>query len=519
MDLEKDRKEKRPLLDNNSQINLVVSNTDQEEDAIDLGNVLHNMKVKSRVFAWVLILCLLVGICAPLLLYQFNKPMLKVSSVVTLNYEVPTENGYQKVSNLLDPNGNDLDLNQISSAYVLQNALTGLSLSYTPTLSNLRDNISVERILTEESYQNQELLKQMADNKSNDMYEQYRQTEIKYTNRFVVTLTNGFGDEDDRVRHEVKDAELKEILNRILSSYNDYLVRTYADMKLPENELVVIDVMNLDALENLESLRTASEDLYSYCANKPSSVRTYRSYRDGQNLEDWMRYIRTNQENTIDYLYSYVYSSRYAQDRDTLIAGYQYQLREAQAKLDTANENIAYISGILSTYQNDEILLTAAGEENAARRTTALTTTDYYNNLYLEQMRNYASVEALEEEIAELQDKISNMVSGDAAASSEDMKELITEELNRTVETFRSIYNQVVSHMEEIQQSGFYTMYAEHTEAQGKLDNFLKANVKKMLIGAVVGALLACGLWFLAALAPEFRKNRPEEAKKEAKRA
>ena len=26
-------------------------------------------------------------------------------------------------------------------------------------------------------------------------------------------------------------------------------------------------------------------------------------------------------------------------------------------------------------------------------------------------------------------------------------------------------------------------------------------------------------LWFLAALAPEFRKNRPEEAKKEAKRA
>ena len=519
MDLEKDRKENRPLLDNNSQINLVVSNTDQEEDTIDLGNVFRNMKVKSRIFAWVLILCLLVGICAPLLIYQFNKPMLTVSSVVTLNYEVPTENGYQKVSNLLDPKGNALDLNQISSAYVLQNALTGLSLSYTPTLSNLRDNISVERILTEESYRNQELLKQMADNKSNDMYEQYRQMEIKYTNRFVVTLKNGFGDEDSRVRHEVKDAELKEILNRILTSYNDYLVKTYADMKLPENELVVIDTVNLDALENLEALRTASENLYKYCEDQPDSVRAYRSYRDGQNLEDWMRYIRTNRENSIDYLYSYVYSSRYSQDRDTLIAGYQYQLREAQAKLDTANENIAYITGILSTYQNDEILLTATGEENAARRATALTTTNYYNNLYLEQMRNYAAVETLEEEIAELQDKISNMVSEEASASSEEMKELITAELDRTIETFRSIYNQVVSHMEEIQQSGFYTMYAEHTEAQGKLDNFLKANLKKMLGGAAVGAVLACGLWFLAALAPEFRKNRSEEEKKEAKRA
>lgn len=519
MDLEKDRKENRPLLDNNSQINLVVSSTDQEEDTIDLGNVFHNMKVKSRVFAWVLILCMLVGICAPLLLYQFNKPMLKVSSVVTLNYEVPVGTEYQKVTDLTDPEGNTLDLTQISSAYVLQNALNGLSLSYTPTLSNLRDNISVERILTEESYRNQELLNQMAANKSSDMYEQYRQMDIKYTNRFVVTLTNGFGDEDSRVRHEVKDAELKELLNRILSSYNDYLVRTYADMKLPENELAVIDVMNLDALENLEALRNASENLYRYCEEKSDSVRSYRSYRDGQNLEDWMRYIRSNQDNSIDYLYSYVYSSRYASDRDTLIAGYQYQLREAQARLDTANENIAYISGILSTYQNDEILLNVTGEESAIPRTTAQTTTDYYNNLYLEQMQNFETVEALEEEIAELQDKISNMVSGQATASNEEIKELITEELNNAVETFRSIYNQVVYHMEEIQQSGFYTMYAEHTEAQGKLDNFLKANVKKMLIGAVVGAVLACGLWFLAALAPEFRKNRPEEAKKEAKRA
>ena len=30
---------------------------------------------------------------------------------------------------------------------------------------------------------------------------------------------------------------------------------------------------------------------------------------------------------------------------------------------------------------------------------------------------------------------------------------------------------------------------------------------KKMIIGGVVGVVLACGLWFLAGLIPEFSKN------------
>ena len=71
----------------NKQIQLVLNNTG-EEDSIDLGNVFRNMKQKKRLFAWVLVLCLAVGICAPLLLYQFTKPELTVSSVVTLRYEV-----------------------------------------------------------------------------------------------------------------------------------------------------------------------------------------------------------------------------------------------------------------------------------------------------------------------------------------------------------------------------------------------------------------------------------------------
>ena len=83
MDNNENRKGILPT-DPNRQIQLVVNNNQEEDSTIDLGNVFHNMKLKKRIFAWVLVLCLTIGLCAPLLLYQFSKPELTVSSVVTL---------------------------------------------------------------------------------------------------------------------------------------------------------------------------------------------------------------------------------------------------------------------------------------------------------------------------------------------------------------------------------------------------------------------------------------------------
>ena len=63
----KERPENQSVtIDKDAQINVVVNRPADDEDTIDLGRVFHNMKVKSRIYAWVLILCMLVGFCAPL---------------------------------------------------------------------------------------------------------------------------------------------------------------------------------------------------------------------------------------------------------------------------------------------------------------------------------------------------------------------------------------------------------------------------------------------------------------------
>ena len=84
--MDQNERQNKVTIDKDAQINVVVNRSGEEETTIDLGRVFHNMKVKKRVFAWVLVLCLVIGVCAPLLLYQFNKPMLTVASAVTLKY-------------------------------------------------------------------------------------------------------------------------------------------------------------------------------------------------------------------------------------------------------------------------------------------------------------------------------------------------------------------------------------------------------------------------------------------------
>ena len=527
-------KDKGLTIDRDAQISVVVNTPDSEEETIDLGRVFHNMKVKSRVYAWVLVLCLLIGICAPLLLYQFSKPDLTVASVVTLKYQAPVyktntivnpvtgavtttkelaldDDGeiiYGQVQSLVAPDGEDLDVNLITSSYVLQRALNGMDLSKPVSLSALRSNISIERVLTEDSQRIQALAAQMITDKNSAAYDQLLNMELEYTPMITVRLTNGFGEEDSRNKIYLNDSELQQLLDRILTEYNNYLAMTYSDQKLPGDEISDIETAeNPELLESLEKLQTAMDNLYDYCDQKPDDIKAYRSHTNGRNLTDWMEAIKAVRETSVNSLYSHASHDFIIQDRDALLSNYQFQLQNTQTELDALNEKITATQSILDNYKNDQIYVSM--QENDTYKTTQ-TTTAYYDKLVLQQVEYYQEQADLEKTIADLNRKIDHLKSG-SAVSAENNSEVSTEELQKAITACREVYNGVLAHMTELINSTFYNTYTEHTVPQGKVPSFITANLKKMLIGGAVGIVLACGLWFLAALAPEFRRNRKDD--------
>lgn len=521
-----DRQNDRVLaLDKDSQINVVVNRPNVDETVIDLSRVLHNANKKRRIYAWVLLLCMVAGISASLLVYQFTAKPATVSSVVTLKYEIPNplldpeKNPEYDASLLLDeeipqtvpvtdlsaPDGSELDLGQITSSYVLQTALSGMELSQAVSLADLRSNMRVDKILTEDSRRQQEVAASMLEDKSTQAYTQVQEIELTYDNQFIVSLTNGFGDEDSSAKYYLRDSELRLLLDRILDAYNDYMVVTYADNKLPDDEIAVIDTESLDILESLDLLRTAVKNLYDYCDEKSEAIKSYRSWRTGRSLNDLMDNLDRARNVNVDYLYSYVYTNSIVKNREAMITNYQYQLRNAQSELDVVNENIATTQTILDNYKNDEIFVSMQ-ESDTAKATQ--TTTDYYNKLILQQAENYDSAAELETTITDLQDKIDSLNANTELANTEQA----SEELANAIQVCHTAYSQIKRQMEEIMSSTFYTTYADHSVSQGKSESFISGSAKKVVIGAVLGAVIACGLWFISALIPELRTKKKEDA-------
>ena len=516
--MENNEKKQGLSLDQGSQISVMVNNAYEEDDSIDLGKVFQNFKKRTPVFIWLVLFGLLLGVGAGVLKGWMDRKPLTVSSVVTLDYSIPVdstdpseETRYVPVTNLSDPEGNPLDLNQVTSSFVLQNAMKDLNLSQPVSLANLRANLRVDRILTEESRRNQEMASRMLDqnNLGTAAYEQAQEVKLEYVNRFIVSLTNGFGDEDSGDVRMLEDGELRTLLDRILASYNDYLVLTYADKKLPDDEIGVIDIQNQDLLESLDLLRTATRNLITYCDEKPETVRTYRSWQTGYTLDNLETRLNLVRDVNVDYLYSYVYANSIARNVNTVLTNFRYQLREARNRMDTLTEKIETTRKVLEGYKNDEIFVSM--QESDTSKSTR-TTTDYYNELILEQAKNYEEAATLEITVSDLENKIANLEAGTSRLDSL----LAQQELKESIGVSHGVYQEIVSHMTEVFDSAVYNNFARASVAQGKTVNLLTASMKNMLVYGAVGAVIALGLWFGSALAPEFMgRKKEEEAKKE----
>ena len=254
------------------------------------------------------------------------------------------------------------------------------------------------------------------------------------------------------------------------------------------------------------------DQLYDYCDNKLDATKAYRSWRTGRSLTDWMETLETVRDVNVEYLYSYVYTNSIVKDKKTMTTNYQYQLRDAKTQLDVVNENIETVRQILEQYKNDEIYVSMQ-ESDAAKSTK--TTTDYYNQLILQQTRNYEQARKLETTITDLEDKIASLTAN--TVRTQDEKEALVEanlELSNAVSTAHAVYDAISAHMEELMESPLYTTYAEHSAALGKQQNFLAASLKMIIIGVVAGAVIGFALWLLSGLAPEFthKKENDEDA-------
>ena len=311
---------------------VVKREPDENVTELDLVQVFVNMGKKRRIYAWIIIACLLVGLAAPLLMAELAERNETVSAVITLRYP--------EAAQQLAPDGTSLDMNYLSSSYIIQNALNKAKLAINVPISTIERNLSIDSLLSEDTRQKLEVVEKLTD-ESKD-YGEVLNVRYVYEGRYIVKLKNGFStDPDAKKKVYLSGADLSNLLNAIISSYNDYFFETYMDMKLPDDTTDSYASEELDYVERLDNMVELLNALSRYCTDKEKEdYLNFRSLNDGLSLTDINDVIRLVRDIDVDYLYAYVYFNSISKDPDSIMTKFAYQLRNMEMDLTRISDSI-----------------------------------------------------------------------------------------------------------------------------------------------------------------------------------
>ena len=492
-----------PVPDKDGKIEVLLRNDDTytEEAELSLFNVFVNMRKTLRLYAWIILLCLSIGLAAPYSIMLLKDKTASVSGVITFQYA--------KASDGQTPDGRTLDVNLLKSSNIIAQAIKKTHLSKEISVNSVAQNISISRMLSDNAKKQLEIMQKM-DDATIDMKEPEKYVDFvngmgtgSYRNQYIVTLNNGFGNENSSVT--LSGSEMASLLNNIIDEYETYFFDTYDSFTLPDNTIEDISVEELDYIEWLDNMDDILNSLSNYCTSEEHGrFLNYRSKDDGLSFADINRMINLIRSARVDYLYAYVYYNGLAKDKERILTRFQYTLRNINHSLDSLNENITNGEQLIANYKNSNILVSRQNMGDTETEDINIPSiTEYYNNLILKQANMYSDKFSTELSIKNLNEKISifskSYVSSSKLAVGE--KEIV--EVN---DICRKLYELARRHAEEIVNSETYrNSFITEIGATDDSKFFSGDLIKKMLIGGAAGAFLGFALWFCKAFITEWK--------------
>ncbi|MCR4940503.1 MAG: hypothetical protein K5930_10430 [Treponemataceae bacterium] len=492
-----------PELGKNQKVELVVKREAEETAGeLDLVKVFYNMGRKKGIYLWVILLFMLIGIAVQMLIVENTKDEDTVSAMISFQYP--------GASSGLAPDGTSLNVKYLTSSYILQQALKMTKLSENITIGSLEKNISIERLLTESTRQSLEVIQKVTElSKDGKDYSQVLNLDYKYDGRYIITLTNGFGMEKNKVY--LSGNELTTLLNNIISTYDSYFFDTYKNIELPDGNLDSINNTDLDYIERLDEAVSLFISLSRYCTDqKKGSYLYYRSKNTGLSFLDYNDFIILAKDIIIDYLYAYVFANNITKGDLTTVTKYKYNLQNTERTFNSVLTIIKNNEQLLREYKNDSI---AVSKQEEGVDTISSSVTDYYNNLIMDQVSNYTRKADLGEQIANLKYKIAGFEEIDRNQEWISYTESAMEDIT---ETCNVLFELIRHHATEIIESTTYkASYMHYIEAQDTGSSIFNAeNIKKVLIGLAIGLFLAVIIWGMDGLIEEMKRSSPQKKEK-----
>ena len=210
-------------LENSKKIDLYINNNDDAEQGISIMNVFATLGKRFHVYIFVMIIGLFAGLLVPTMMYTFKDKTETAVTVLSFDYDEAEEGKA--------PDGSDLDISYIKSSYIIQNALSNVTLSKDVSTAQVQSNLTITGILTDETKQKIEIVNKLEELKNSDYAKLLAELELKYRAQYIISINNIFKDGNNKVI--LPSTDLSHLLSSIMNAYSEYFIETYQDKVLP----------------------------------------------------------------------------------------------------------------------------------------------------------------------------------------------------------------------------------------------------------------------------------------------
>ncbi len=476
-----------------SKIYLHMENDDDEQQ-IDLFGVIDHMKMRKKLYLYILLAAVCIGVIAGLTLIAVDHIRGEdayAQAVISFQYE-GIEDG-------LDPNGAAFDINKIKSPAVIEAALNSLGITKYDT-EQIRENISIEGVVPEDAVERITVIKEMA---LEDVSNYEKILDVSYfPSQYIVYLHDRLG---------MSSEEATQILNAVLESYRTYFLGTYANTEVLTVTGNLIDYTGYDYAEALDMLEAQIDIMLDYVNERGEQAPEFRSAATGLSFNDISTALDTVNGVDIANLSSYIESHTLTKDAGRQREYYEYKIKKYNMDISECKVELNNIQSVIDKYQKDPVIIVSA-QETMQQFTQ---TNDYYDSLLQQKLELSNKIAELNTDLNETYARLAAIDNSNSVNSQDeyDYADGLMAAVAQTISEWADLTEQTTE--EYYTTTLFSNAYKIGVPAQYKAAGGILTAAKKIGVPVFVTVFAAFMLWCIDGLVCELKTLKKSKAAKD----
>lgn len=484
--------EKEELNDKDLQRIYLQVNQEEDEETIDLLNVAGRMGKKKKLFGYMLMLAVCIGVVLGTVIVGF-KALTGNSSYANAVISF----SYDGIDQGQDPNGGALDVTKIKSTPIVSAALENLQMKDVD-VEDVRSAMKITGVMPDSVKQEIAVINTVAE----DAAEYYTNiSDLDYfPSQYVVRLNKIKG---------LKAEQTSELLNAILSAYRDYFLETYANTDVLSLSTNVINYEDYDYLQAADMLTNQIDLMQNYVDARAEEAGTFRANSTGLSFGDLSNSIETIRTLDLGNFISYVQSRNLTKDAAIRVDYYQYQIEQYNLKLQEVQAQLSNVEKSITDYEKDPVIVMS----NQDSVTTSEQKNAYYDELVKQKLELTEQIASINTSLNENYTRLNALADIVNGGSEEEIAHADTL-LANLINTINSWGKLVQNTTEEYYNtSRFADAYQVSVPAQYTSTGGLMSVAKTMILCTGVLVLLVVLLWCYDGLKDEIKAQRKKKVK------